>query len=144
VARSLSELSGSPTSAGRLPQPDCLDLPGSYADLAGPIIVDCALYRDLVKDAIKRTHAELESKATSLAAEKKAARANARPADPLAVAKRERDAQLRRAHRPGARRQRRARRRAHPSKTGQRRNVRLLAPLAGDLDAVDAPHPSMR
>src|SRR5215204_6273313 len=60
-----------------------------------PIIVDRPLYRELVKEAIKRTHAELEAKATAAAQEKKAARGSRRPADPVAVAKRERDAQLR-------------------------------------------------
>jgi hypothetical protein len=60
-----------------------------------PIIVDRPLYRELVKEAIKRTHAELEVKATAAAEEKSAARRNTRPADPVSVAKRERDAQLR-------------------------------------------------
>ena len=60
-----------------------------------PIIVDRPLYRELVKEAIKRTHAELEAKATAAAEEKKAARGSKRPADPVSVAKRERDAQLR-------------------------------------------------
>ncbi len=60
-----------------------------------PIIVDRPLYRELVKEAIKRTHAELEAKATVAAEEKKATRAANEPADPVAVAKRERDAQLR-------------------------------------------------
>jgi hypothetical protein len=59
-----------------------------------PIIVDRALYRELVKGAIKRTHDELETKATEAAKEKKTARGKA-PADPVTVAKRERDAQLR-------------------------------------------------
>src|SRR5215213_10007945 len=60
-----------------------------------PIIVDRPLYRELVKTAIKRTHNELEAKATVAAEEKKAARGSKRPADPVSVAKRERDAQLR-------------------------------------------------
>jgi hypothetical protein len=60
-----------------------------------PIIVDRPLYRELVKDAIKRTHAELEAKAAAAAKEKKDRRASKQPADPVAVAKRERDAQLR-------------------------------------------------
>jgi ParB/RepB/Spo0J family partition protein len=60
-----------------------------------PIIVDRPLYRELVKGAIKRTHAELEAKAAAAAKEKKAAHASQRPADPLSAAKRERDAQLR-------------------------------------------------
>jgi hypothetical protein len=60
-----------------------------------PIIVDRPLYRELIKEAIKRTHAELEVKATAAAKEKKERRASKRPADPVSVAKRERDAQLR-------------------------------------------------
>ena len=60
-----------------------------------PIIVDRTLYRELVKGAIKRTHDELEAKAATAAQEKKAARASKAPADPVTVAKRERDAQLR-------------------------------------------------
>jgi hypothetical protein len=60
-----------------------------------PIIVDRPLYRELVKEAIKRTHADLDAKATAVADEKKAARGSKRPADPVSVAKRERDAQLR-------------------------------------------------
>src|SRR3954468_12149412 len=60
-----------------------------------PIIVDRPLYRELVKTAIKRTHNELEAKAAAPAREKKTARASKAPADPVTVAKRERDAQLR-------------------------------------------------
>ncbi len=60
-----------------------------------PIIVDRPLYRELVKGAIKRTHDDLEAKIAAAAKEKKAARASKRPADPVAAAKRERDAQLR-------------------------------------------------
>jgi ParB/RepB/Spo0J family partition protein len=60
-----------------------------------PIIVDRSFYRELVKSAIKRTHDELQSKAAVAAQEKKAARSSKTPADPLAVAKRDRDAQLR-------------------------------------------------
>src|SRR5215211_2910490 len=60
-----------------------------------PIIVDRPLYRELVKGAIKRTHDDLHAKATAVAKEKKTARANQQPADPVAAAKRERDAQLR-------------------------------------------------
>lgn len=60
-----------------------------------PIIVDRSLYRELVKAAIKRTHDELQAKAAATAQEKKTARAGKAPADPLTVAKRERDAQLR-------------------------------------------------
>ena len=60
-----------------------------------PIIVDRPLYRELVKTAIKRTHDDLEAKAESAAKDKKASRADKAPADPIALAKRERDAQLR-------------------------------------------------
>jgi len=60
-----------------------------------PIIVDRPLYRELVKTAIKRTHDDLEAKATSAAKDKKASRADKAPADPTTLAKRERDAQLR-------------------------------------------------
>ena len=60
-----------------------------------PIIVDRPLYRELVKAAIKRTHDDLEAKAAAAAKEKTTARAGKQPADPLTVAKRERDAQLR-------------------------------------------------
>ena len=60
-----------------------------------PIIVDRPLYRELVKTAIKRTHNELEAKAESAAKDKKASRAEKAPADPITLAKRERDAQLR-------------------------------------------------
>lgn len=60
-----------------------------------PIIVDRPLYRELVKTAIKRTHDDLEAKVALVAKEKKTSRAAKQPADPVAVAKRERDAQLR-------------------------------------------------
>jgi hypothetical protein len=60
-----------------------------------PIIVDRPLYRELVKTAIKRTHDDLEAKAAAAAKDKKATRSAKQPADPVAVAKRERDAQLR-------------------------------------------------
>jgi hypothetical protein len=60
-----------------------------------PIIVDRPLYRELVKTAIKRTHDDLEAKAAAVAKDKKAKRSAKQPADPVTVAKRERDAQLR-------------------------------------------------
>ena len=60
-----------------------------------PIIVDRPLYRELVKRAIKRTHDDLEANAAAAAKERKSARVGKAPADPLTVAKRERDAQLR-------------------------------------------------
>ena len=53
-----------------------------------PIIVDRPLYRELVKSAIKRTHDDLQAKAAAAAKEKKTARANKAPADPITVAKR--------------------------------------------------------
>ena len=56
-----------------------------------PIIVDRPLYRELVKGAIKRTHDDLHAKTTAVAKEKKTARSNQQPADPVAAAKRERD-----------------------------------------------------
>ena len=64
-------------------------------DRGRPIIVDRPLYRELVKTAIKRTHDELKTKAQTAASEKKAARTSKTPADPVMLAKRERDAQLR-------------------------------------------------
>ena len=60
-----------------------------------PIIVDRPLYRELLKTAIKRTHDDLAAKAASAARDKKALRAESAPADPITLAKRERDAQLR-------------------------------------------------
>lgn len=60
-----------------------------------PIIVDRPLYRELVRTAIKRTHNVLEAKAAAAAKEKTSARSAKQPADPVTVAKRERDAQLR-------------------------------------------------
>jgi hypothetical protein len=64
-------------------------------DRGTPIIVDRALYRELVKGAIKRTHDHLAAKTAAMAKEKKSTRAANAPADPLTTAKRERDAQLR-------------------------------------------------
>jgi hypothetical protein len=60
-----------------------------------PVIVDRPRYRELVKGAIKRTHDDLATKAAAAAKEKKTARAGKQPADPLTVAERERDGQLR-------------------------------------------------
>jgi len=60
-----------------------------------PIIVDRALYRELAKGAVKRTHEELDAKAAAAANDKKSTRADKAPADPVTVAKRELDAQLR-------------------------------------------------
>jgi hypothetical protein len=60
-----------------------------------PIIVDRPFYRELVKGAIKRTHDDLEAKAAAAAKDKKTSRSAKQTADPVTVAKRERDAQLR-------------------------------------------------
>jgi ParB/RepB/Spo0J family partition protein len=60
-----------------------------------PIIVDRSLYRELVKGAIKRTHDDLETKVAAAAKEKMSTRSSKAPPDPVTVAKRERDAQLR-------------------------------------------------
>jgi len=60
-----------------------------------PIIVDRPLYRELVKGAIKRTHDDFETKVAAAAKEKKSPRVGKAPVDPVTVAKRERDAQLR-------------------------------------------------
>jgi hypothetical protein len=60
-----------------------------------PIIVDRPLYRELVKTAIQRTHDDLQAKTKAAAKQKQTTRAGKAPADPVAVAKRERDAQLR-------------------------------------------------
>ncbi|HET6507380.1 MAG TPA: ParB/RepB/Spo0J family partition protein [Baekduia sp.] len=59
-----------------------------------PLIVDRALYRELVKTAIRRTHATLEQKVADRAAERSASKATDKPVDPAAVAKRDRDAQM--------------------------------------------------
>src|SRR4051794_39653902 len=60
-----------------------------------PIIVDRPLYRELVKTAIKRTHDELQAKVDAAAKDKQTSRASKGASDPVTVAKRERDAQLR-------------------------------------------------
>lgn len=64
-------------------------------DRGRPIIVDRPLYRELAKGAIKRTQDDLQAKAAAAAKDKKTTRVSAAPADPVTVAKRERDAQLR-------------------------------------------------
>jgi ParB/RepB/Spo0J family partition protein len=56
-----------------------------------PIIVDRAVYRELVKTAVKRTHSTQEQKVADRAAERTATKAT----DPETAAKRERDAQMR-------------------------------------------------
>jgi ParB/RepB/Spo0J family partition protein len=60
-----------------------------------PIICDRGVYRELVKGAIRRTVHELETKAASIATQKKASRKQAKPEDPSTSARRERDAALR-------------------------------------------------
>jgi ParB/RepB/Spo0J family partition protein len=60
-----------------------------------PLIVDRALYRELVKAAIRRTHATLEQKVADRAAERSTGKATNKHVDPAAVAKRDRDAQMR-------------------------------------------------
>jgi ParB/RepB/Spo0J family partition protein len=64
-------------------------------DRGRPIIVDRTLYRELIKSAIKRTHDELDAKVTALSKEQDSVRGGNAQADPVTVAKRERDAQLR-------------------------------------------------
>jgi hypothetical protein len=66
-------------------------------DTAAPVIVDRALYRELAKQAIKRTVEDLRAKAATRAEERKQAanRGARRPADPMRDARRERDSQLR-------------------------------------------------
>jgi CheY-like chemotaxis protein len=54
-----------------------------------PIITDRSLYRELCKQAIKRTAEELRARATELAEERKQARAAGRAVDPQAEARRE-------------------------------------------------------
>jgi hypothetical protein len=63
-------------------------------DRSRPVIVDRAQYRELAKQAIARTVTELEAKAAA-EAEKRERRAAARPADPVAEAKREHGRALR-------------------------------------------------
>jgi hypothetical protein len=60
-----------------------------------PIIVDRAVYRELVKAAVKRTHDALQQKVADRAAERTATKSSDKPVDPETVAKRERDAQMR-------------------------------------------------
>jgi hypothetical protein len=60
-----------------------------------PIIVDRALYRELIKDAVKRTLTDLQTRVTEAAQAKRQTRSATVPADPVTVAKRERDARLR-------------------------------------------------
>jgi ParB/RepB/Spo0J family partition protein len=62
---------------------------------AQPIIVDRSLYRELSKQAIKRTVEDLRARVAEVAQERKAARASGRPDDPEAEAKRERGRQVR-------------------------------------------------
>ena len=65
-------------------------------DHGSPIITDRALYRELVKGAVKRIVEDLRAKATAAAEQKrKAGRSAKAPVDPMTAAKRDRDAQLR-------------------------------------------------
>src|SRR5450755_87128 len=65
-------------------------------DRGWPLIVDRALYRELVKQAIARTVQELEAKVAQRAAEKKTSRSRGeQPADPLAEARAEQQRALR-------------------------------------------------
>jgi len=62
---------------------------------SSPIIVDRAVYRELVKAAIKRTHDTLEQKLADRTAERSTTRATNKPVDPATVAKRDHGAQMR-------------------------------------------------
>jgi hypothetical protein len=62
---------------------------------ARPIIVDRSLYRELSKQAIKRSVEELRTRVAEVAQERKAAKASGRPVDPEAEARRERGRELR-------------------------------------------------
>jgi ParB/RepB/Spo0J family partition protein len=62
---------------------------------ARPIIVDRSLYRELSKEAIKRTVGDLRARVAEVAQERKAAKASGRPDDPEAEARRERGRELR-------------------------------------------------
>ena len=62
---------------------------------ARPIIVDRSLYRELSKQAIKRTVEDLRARVAEVAQERKAAKASGRPVDPEAEARRERGRQMR-------------------------------------------------
>ena len=62
---------------------------------ARPIIVDRSLYRELSKQAIKRTVEDLRIGVAEVAQERKAAKASGRPVDPEAEARRERGRELR-------------------------------------------------
>jgi ParB/RepB/Spo0J family partition protein len=59
------------------------------------IIVDRSLYRELSKQAIKRTVEDLRARVADVAQERKAAKASGRPVDPEAEARRERGRQMR-------------------------------------------------
>jgi hypothetical protein len=62
---------------------------------ARPIIVDRSLYRELSKQAIKRTVEDLRARVAEVAQERKAAKASGRLVDPEAEARRERGRQMR-------------------------------------------------
>jgi hypothetical protein len=60
-----------------------------------PVICDRALFRELAKGAIARTVEELRERAATAADAKKSQRSSKAPADPLTVARRDRDGRLR-------------------------------------------------
>ena len=62
---------------------------------ARPIIVDRSLYRELSRQAIKRTVEDLRARVAEVAQERKAAKVSGRSVDPEAEARRERGRQLR-------------------------------------------------
>ena len=62
---------------------------------ARPIIVDRSLYRELSKQAIKRTVEELRARVAEVAQQRKAAKASGTPVDPEAEERRERGRELR-------------------------------------------------
>jgi len=62
---------------------------------ARPIIVDRSVYRELSKQAIKRTVGDLRTRVAEVAQERKAAKASGRSVDPEAEARRERGRELR-------------------------------------------------
>jgi ParB/RepB/Spo0J family partition protein len=62
---------------------------------ARPIIVDRSLYRELSKQAIKRTVEGLRARVVEVAQERKAAKASGKPVDPETEARRERGRALR-------------------------------------------------
>ena len=64
-------------------------------DRSTPIITDRSLYRELCKQAIRRTVEDLRARAAELAEQRKAQRAAGRPVDPLAGARRDHGRRIR-------------------------------------------------